>query len=90
MKELPAELLHFDQLKKISLDGNKFNVFSDRNLMNMPERIEQIKACDCPMEDFSTRIRNMKSLKRVVVDSYSYEQLVNLHWRNPEVEVILL
>lgn len=90
LEELPAELLHFDKLKKLVLDGNKFDAFSNRSLMNMPEGIESISACHCDNSEFGTRVTSLTGLKQVVVNDFEYEELIRLHWRKPEVEVVLL
>jgi len=90
LEELPAELLHFDQLKKLVLDGNKLDAFSNRSLMNTPENVEVISACHCQNGEFGTRVKNLPSLRQVVVNDFDYEELMRLHWRKPEVEVILL
>lgn len=87
---LPAELLHFDKLKKLELDGNRLDVFSNRNLMNMPEGIEVLSACHCSNTEFGTRVTSLVALKQIVVNDFEYEELIRLHWRKPEVEVVLL
>ena len=89
LTEIPAELYHFENLKKLVLDHNPLNVFAERNLMNLPDSLENISFVDCCEGEVANRLRKFNSIKSLKTTIYNYDLLQQIHFLLPNATVLV-
>lgn len=90
IKHLPAEIFHLSNLKTLILDDNPIDALSDKQLMNLPDRLEELSINNCMHQNVSHRLKCFNNLKEIRIDYCEYDYMININLLQPKLALAVM